>query len=431
MLNTGEESFLSMDEERADYTAREAEARLIAARIKEMTDPETGMKIWNGKKARYELLKKKDIVILLRSLSGWAEEFLSVLSAEGIPAFAESRTGYFTAVEVETILNMLALIDNPMQDIPLVGVLKSPIAGLSDRELSMVMAEFKQCADKGQDMGFYGAVKLYLNRYGCCPEGEETTEPKAAGYEGTADGGTAGKSAANESAGDGSAAEGGTGDRSAADEGAADSGTANGDAKNETARKLSRFWELLFVLRREAEYLPVHRLLYRVFELTGYYDYVSAMPAGKVRQANLNMLVEKAAAFERTSYQSLFDFIRYIEKLKKYSTDFGEAARAGEGDDTVRIMSIHKSKGLEFPVVFLAGAGKAFNRQDSRGKILIDETLGVATDFLDVKQRTKSPTLKKNVLARKMNLESMGEELRILYDGLAVARIAGGTSVAD
>ena len=111
----------------ADHTAKEAEARLIAARIRELTDPETGMKIWNGKNGQYESLKKKDIVILLRSLSGWAEEFVSVLNAEGIAAFAESRTGYFSAVEVETILNMLALIDNPMQDIPLVSVLKSPI----------------------------------------------------------------------------------------------------------------------------------------------------------------------------------------------------------------------------------------------------------------------------------------------------------------
>lgn len=358
LLNTGEEQFLAMDEERADYTAKEAEARLIAGKIKELTDPETGMKIWNGKAGQYEPLRKKDIVILLRSLSGWAEEFLSVLSAEGIPAFAESRTGYFTAVEVETVLNMLALVDNPMQDIPLAGVLKSPIAGLSDRELAMVMAEFKRCADKGQDGGFYGAVKHYL--------------------------------------------EAGSGDP--------------------ILEKLSRFWDLLGILRREAEYLPVHRLIYRIFELTGYYDYVSAMPAGKTRQANLNMLVEKAAAFEKTSYQSLFDFIRYIERLKKYNTDFGEAARAGENDDTVRIMSIHKSKGLEFPVVFLAGAGKQFNRQDSRGKILIDEKLGVATDFFDLEQKVKAPTLKKNVLSRRMNLESMGEELRVLYVAMTRAK---------
>lgn len=134
------------------------------------------------------------------------------------------------------------------------------------------------------------------------------------------------------------------------------------------------------------------------------------------------MLVEKACAFETTSYQSLFDFIRYIERLKKYNTDFGEAARAGENDDTVRIMSIHKSKGLEFPVVFLAGAGKKFNRQDARGKILIDDKLGIATDYLDLERKVKAPTLKKNVLSRKMNLESMGEELRILYVAMTRAK---------
>lgn len=359
LFNTGEELLAAMDEEMADYTAKEAEARLIAAKIRELTNPETGMKRWNGKTGQYEPLRKKDIVILLRSLSGWAEEFLSVLSAEGIPAFAESRTGYFTAVEVETVLNMLAVIDNPMQDIPLVSVLKSPIGGLSDRELAIIMAAFKKNPDKGQDIGFYGAVRMYLER---------------------------------------------------------------DDEEDELYKKLKRFRMLLTDLRRDAGYLPVHRLIYRIFERTGYYDYVSAMPAGKVRQANLNMLVEKASAYERTSYQSLFDFIRYIEKLKKYNTDFGEAARAGENDDTVRIMSIHKSKGLEFPVVFLAGAGKTFNRQDSRGKILIDEELGVATDFFDPVLKVRASTLKKNVLSRRSNLESMGEELRILYVAMTRAK---------
>ncbi len=360
LLNTGEELLAAMDADLADYTAKEAEARLIAAKIRELTDPEQGMKIWNRKTGQYEPLRKKDIVILLRSLSGWAEEFLSVLSAEGIPAFAESRTGYFTAIEVETVLNMLALIDNPMQDIPLVGVLKSPMVGMTNRELAMIMAAFKKNADRGQDVGFYGAIQMYLTR--------------------------------------------------------------KEDADPEIYEKLSVFWELLTNLRREAGYLSVHRLIYRIFELTGYYDYVSAMPAGKVRQANLNMLVEKASAFEKTSYQSLFDFIRYIEKLQKYDTDFGEAAKIGENDDIVRIMSIHKSKGLEFPVVFLAGAGKGFNKQDSRGKILIDETLGIATDFFDPDLKVKSSTLKKNVLSRRSVLESMGEELRILYVAMTRAK---------
>ena len=362
LLNTGEEFLSSMDEEKADYTAKEAEARLIAAKIKELTDQETGMKIWNRKTEQYEVLKKKDIVILLRSMSGWAEEFLSILSAEGIQAFAESRTGYFTATEVETVLNMLALLDNPMQDIPLVSVLKSPIGGFTDRELAMIMAAFKKTADKGQDGGFYGAVKWYMISH----EQDGQSDP--------------------------------------------------------ISEKMTAFWEMYAGLRRESAYLPVHSLIYRIFEETGYYDYVSAMPAGNVRQANLNMLVEKAAAFEKTSYQSLFDFIRYIDKLKKYDTDFGEAARAGENEDTVRIMSIHKSKGLEFPVVFLAGAGKSFNRQDTRGRILIDEELGIATDYFDVENKLKTSTLKKNVLSRRSNLESMGEELRILYVAMTRAK---------
>ncbi|MBQ7795761.1 MAG: helicase-exonuclease AddAB subunit AddA [Lachnospiraceae bacterium] len=392
LLNTGEELLAAMDDDLADYTAKEAEARLIAAKIKEYTHPETGMKVWNRKTGQYEPLRKKDIVILLRSLSGWAEEFLSVLSAEGIPAFAESRTGYFNAVEIETVLNMLAIIDNPMQDIPLVGVLKSPIGGLTDRELAMVMAAFKQNADRGQDVGFYGAVRMYLEMI--------RTE-----IDGLVDAGQL------ES-------------REVLEE---DPGTAKAlgrgfESRLAIFRKLHVFWELLADLRREAGYLPVHRLIYRIFERTGYYDYVSAMPAGNVRQANLNMLVEKAAAYERTSYQSLFDFIRYIEKLKKYNTDFGEAARVGENDDTVRIMSIHKSKGLEFPEVFLAGAGKMFNRQDARGKILIDEELGVATDYFDPELKVKASTLKKSVLSRRSNLESMGEELRILYVAMTRAK---------
>ncbi len=362
LLNTGDPLFDGMDEEKADYTAKEAEARLIAGEIKKLTDPEHGMKTFNGKTGEYEPLKKKDIVILLRSLSGWSEEFLSVLGAAGIPACAESRTGYFTAVEVETVLNMLALIDNPMQDIPLAGVLKSPIGGMKDRELAIVMAEFKKDPDRGEDIGFYGAVKRYLEKHG-------ESEEDAVIY-----------------------------------------------------RKLAAFRNLLTTLRKESMYLPVSRLIYRVFDLTGYDKYAAAMPAGKTRQANLAMLVQKAEDYEKTSYQGLFDFIRYIEKLKKYNTDFGEASRSGEHDDAVRIMSIHKSKGLEFPVVFLAGCGKKFNRQDARGRILIDEELGIAADFFDPEKKVKAPTLKKNVLARRSNLENMGEELRILYVAMTRAK---------
>ena len=164
---------------------------------------------------------------------------------------------------------------------------------------------------------------------------------------------------------------------------------------------------------------------------TGYYHYAAAMPAGETRKANLDMLVEKASAYEPTSYKGLFHFIRYIENLKKYNTDFGEASTAGEEDNTVRIMSIHKSKGLEFPIVFLAGTGKKFNRQDVYGKILIDPELGIGTDYLDLEHRVNTTTLKKNVLRRKMDLDNLGEELRVLYVALTRAKeqlVITGTS---
>ena len=287
------------------------EARLIVSRMKELVNPETGLKIWDKKEKRYRTACYGDMVILLRSLSGFAEDFVNILMNEGIPAYAERRTGYFNAIEVETVLCFLSVIDNPMQDIPLAAVLKSPMVGASDEDLARLMAVFKRTAKKGQDRGIYGAWLYYLEN---CPEEER-------------------------------------------EEG--------------LYRKLALFFDELAEYRRMTGYLSIHELLYVIYENTGYYDYVAAMPAGDARQANLDMLVEKASAYEKTSYSGLFHFIRYIEKLKKYDTDFGEAALAGDGN-TVRILSIHKSKGLEFPIVFLAGMGKKFNKQDLYGKILID-----------------------------------------------------------
>lgn len=368
-VDTGDASLQQLDEEAADYTSREIEARLITMKIREMTDPDTGLMVWDKRlngAGGYRIAEYRDIVILLRSTAGWTEMLLAVLMNEGIPAYAESRMGYFNTIEVETVLSILAAVDNPMQDIPLAAVLKSPVVGATDVELAGIMAYYRKCADKGQDRGLYAAVTRYLD--------------------------------------DWKNAEGDCG---------ADPGT---------CVKLNGFMELLAGLRRESTYLPIHELIYRVYERTGYYDYVSAMPAGETRRANLDMLVEKAAVYEKSSYKGLFHFIRYIENLKKYNTDFGEATTVGEEDNTVRIMSIHKSKGLEFPIVFLAGMGKKFNKQDVYGKILIDPELGIGTDYLDLENRLKTTTLKKNVLRRKMELDGLGEELRVLYVALSRAK---------
>ncbi|WP_276948289.1 helicase-exonuclease AddAB subunit AddA [Enterocloster lavalensis] len=367
LVDTGADALKQLDEEAMDYTAKELEARMAAIRIRELMDPENGLMVWDKGAEEYRPVRLGDMVILLRSLSGWSEVFVNVLMNEGIPAYAQTKTGYFNTVEVETVLSLLAVVDNPMQDIPLAAVMRSPMVSMTDEEMAWLVAAYKRAPEKGQDRGVYGAFMHWKENGG---EGVDAPE----------------------------------------------------EAVRSIGEKLACLETLLEGLRRDARYLPVHQLLYRAFEASGYYDYVSAMPAGETRRANLDMLVEKAIAYEATSYKGLFHFIRYIEKLKKYDTDFGEANVAGEQADTVRIMSIHKSKGLEFPVVFLAGMGKRFNKQDAYGAVLLDADLGLAADYLDIKQRLKMPTLKKQALKRRMELESMGEELRVLYVAMTRAK---------
>ena len=370
LVDTGADTLRQLDEDSLDYTAKELEARLIAGRIRQLVSEDQGILVWDKSRGGYRRARYGDMVILLRSMSGWSEVFVNVLMNEGIPAFAQTRTGYFNTVEVETILSLLSVVDNPMQDIPLAAVMRSPIVGMDDEEMAWMMAVYKRNSKKGQDRGVYGAWKLWLEE-GWITVGLSGIPVKTA---------------------------------------------------HSISFKSRRLSVLMERLRGEARHLPIHELLYRVYKESGYYDYVSAMPAGETRRANLDMLVEKAAAYESTSYKGLFHFVRYIEKLKKFDTDFGEASVAGEQDNTVRIMSIHKSKGLEFPVVFLAGLGKRFNKQDAYGQILLDADLGAAADFLDLELRVKAPTLKKQALKRRTELETMGEELRVLYVAMTRAK---------
>ena len=370
LVDTGADTLRQLDEDSLDYTAKELEARLIAGRIRQLVSEDQGILVWDKSRGGYRRARYGDMVILLRSMSGWSEVFVNVLMNEGIPAFAQTRTGYFNTVEVETILSLLSVVDNPMQDIPLAAVMRSPIVGMDDEEMAWMMAVYKRNSKKGQDRGVYGAWKLWLEE-GWITVGLSGIPVKTA---------------------------------------------------HSISFKSRRLSVLMERLRGEARHLPIHELLYRVYRESGYYDYVSAMPAGETRRANLDMLVEKATAYESTSYKGLFHFVRYIEKLKKFDTDFGEASVAGEQDNTVRIMSIHKSKGLEFPVVFLAGLGKRFNKQDAYGQILLDADLGAAADFLDLELRVKAPTLKKQALKRRMELETMGEELRVLYVAMTRAK---------
>lgn len=353
------------------------EAKMVAEKIRHLmkTQPVTDKATGELRAARYS-----DIVILLRSLSGWADSLVEVLNGNGIPAHTVSSTGYFSTVEVQTVLSMLRLLDNPRQDIPMAAVLRSPMAGLTDEELAVLRLE-------DGSVPFHEAV-LELAEGLYEEDGQkEISNPEADQKQGK-----------------------------------------NADEKPEnhiesTAhQKLLEFYKKYRQLRQLVPDTPIHELIEIILCETGYGHYVAAMPAGNRRTANLNMLLEKAAAYEKTSYKGLFHFVRYIDELQKYDVDFGEADMVGENEDVVRIMSIHKSKGLEFPIVIVSGMGKNFNKQDTRSKMVLHPELGIGLDYMDGKKRIKSPTIAKKAIAKQIDLENLGEELRVLYVALTRAK---------
>lgn len=337
------------EDDSQEFTSAELEAKVIAAQIRKLTG-EQGILVWDKEKKKYRRASYRDMVILLRSVGSYADTFLSVFSEEGIPAHAQSQNGYFTAVEVQNILNYLRVTDNPRQDIPLAGVLKSPLGGFTAGELAELRADFPEG-------GLYDSLLAYGEKKTGC-----------------------------------------------------------------IAEKVQGFLEQLQRMRRMAAYTPIHDLIRTVIRETGYADYILAMPSGQKRKLNLDMLIEKAYRYEATSYRGLFQFLRYIEKLNKYEVDYGEASAAGENENAVRIMSIHKSKGLEFPIVFLAGLGRRLNQQDAAEKIVLHPDMGVGGDVVDYRRRTRSVTLVKRILQKSLRLENLAEELRVLYVAMTRAK---------
>ena len=338
--------------------AKEAEARMIARRIRELMG--SGC-IYDRDSDSFRKIRYKDIVILTRSIQGWAEVFSAVLAEEGIPAYSVSREGYFETYEISVLLDYLRILDNARQDLPLTAVLTSPFVGLDAEELAQIRLAYP-------NLPFYEAVWL------CCEEKEAEAE------------------------------------------------NSSGEISEAVREKLAEFMRQVRHFRSILSYTPIHDLLAKILEETGYRTFIAAMPGGEQRIANVEMLIEKACAFEGTSYKGLFNFVRYIEQLKKYNVDYGEAGIMDEQADTVRLMSIHKSKGLEFPIVFVAGMGKSFNMQDQRGSIVIHPDWGIGIDAVDLEQRTKNPTFLKRMIQERTKLENLSEELRVLYVAMTRAK---------
>ena len=339
----------------SELGAKQAEARVIAAKIRELR---TSFKVMDKESGELRPAKFSDMVILLRSNSGWDEEFKEVLEEEGIPVYITSRTGYFAATEVQELLQFLRVLNNPTQDIPLFGVMKSVFGRFTEEEIALIRGCRKGCS-------LYEALKDFAGeKQGKEADGQENCVPEE---------------------GDG------------------------------LKKKAADFLETLRTYRSCTVYLPIRDLLTKIVTDYDYLNYVTALPAGGKRRANVEMLFTKASDFEKTSYFGLFHFVRYMEQLEKYDVDYGEAELLDENADVVRIMSIHKSKGLEFPITFVAGLSKRFNMQDVNQSLIVDMDLGLATDYVDPERRIRNKTLRRLALAAKFREDSLAEELRVLY----------------
>ncbi len=326
------------------------EAKFVANRVQELI--KSNYQVWD-KKIGYRNVTYKDIVILLRATSILAPIYEKELSDLGIPVFSDTGTEFLETVEIETLMSVLKIIDNPLQDIPLVCVLRSPIGGFNDNDLIKIKLE----SNKGSNNSFYEALIQ--------------------------------------------------------------------TSKNEELDIHKRIVEFLNKLqdwRKKQEYLSLDELIWQIYLDTGYYNYVSLMPNGALRQANLKILFEKAKEYEKSSFKGLFNFINFMDKLKTSNHDMDSAKLIGENENVVRIMSIHKSKGLEFPVVILSGTGKKFNMKDLNDSILLHQDIGIGPKYIDYERRIEYNTLAKLAIASKIKIETISEEMRILYVALTRAK---------
>jgi len=339
----------------------QSEARLVGQRILKLIEPDGRglcLHVYDKGQKAYRPVQFRDIVILLRATKNWSDVFFDELSAMGIPTFADTGTGFFKTVEIQVILSLLQLIDNPLQDIPLLSVLRSPIFAFETNELAELRLADRKAA-------LFDALALTAARHPVM-DGSETLRT--------------------------------------------------------TAEKAAAFIERFNGWRETAVHMTTDQLIWHLYQDTGYYSMVGAMPQGEQRQANLRILYDRARRFEETSYKGLFNFIRFIDRLRTSRGDMGSAKILGENDNVVRIMSIHKSKGLEFPVVFLSGCGKRFNLMDTNKSVLLHQEMGFGPDVVDYRLRISRPSAAKLAIREKIRVETLSEEMRILYVAMTRAR---------
>ena len=323
------------------------EAKFVAKKINELLN--SNYTVFD-KEQGYRKITPKDIIILLRATTNIAPIYEKELADLNLPVFSDSSSQYLDTMEIQIIVSILKIINNPIQDIPLVTVLRSPIFAFTDNDLISIRLTDKSCS-------FYESMikaRLVVNE--------------------------------------------------------------------QLNSKIDNVIYYLEKWKQEEKYLPLDELIWQIYVDTNLINIVGLMPNGAIRQANLKMLFEKAKQFENASFKGLFNFINFIDRLKNNNGDLSSAKLIGENENVIRIMSIHKSKGLEFPVVFLCGTGKGFNMRDLNEDILLHQDMGIGPKLIDFERRIEYDTLAKEAIKLKIKLETLSEEQRILYVALTRAK---------
>ena len=361
---TAEKTSIILIDKKADnddgMMDKELEAAAIGNKIIDMVQGENPLYVWG--KQGYHRVTYSDIVILLRSVQGWTEPFLETLSDMGIPVSAGTKAGFYESIEILTMTNLFRIIDNPRQDIPLVSVLRSVFVGLSDDELAAI-------AVMPRTLDFWDAMKLYIKTV----NGEEGTEKYTADI--------------------------------VLDEKEAE----------KLAEKLEKFIDKLNNYRELAKELPVDKIIQNIYDETDFYDIMSAMPAGEKRAANLDILLGQARDYAANGHHGIFKFTHFVENIKKASLDIGEASVNNDSMNAVRIMTMHKSKGLQFPVVFVSGLGKSVNLMEANDRVIINSDYGVGTDYVNLELMYTEKSIFNNFLRSRIKVNALAEEVRMLY----------------
>ncbi len=358
------------------------EAKYVAKKIKEIID--SNYMVYDRKQG-YRKVTYKDIVVLLRSTKVSAPIFEKEISNLNMPVFSDVSSEYLESMEIQTMMSLLKVIDNPMQDIPLVTVLRSSIGGFTDNELVEIRGNDK-------NISFYESVKNKyedLKKYSSVDGDKETREEDFEDKENNEN---------NEKNGN------------------------NENKKIDLKNKLENFLKNLKKWQNEEKYMSLDELIWQIYSDTNFYNFVTLLPNGGLRQANLKILFERAKQYESASFKGLFNFINFIDKLHSNSGDLSSAKLIGENENVIRIMSIHKSKGLEFPVVFLSCMGKQFNLQDLNDNIILHQDLGFGPKYINPDKKIEYTTLAKEAIKLKAKVETLSEEMRVLYVALTRAK---------